>query len=73
MNEQLRFKCSCGKQLGYVAAMDHATQVVNRTCRRCGKRWQVMVEPLRIQDGMRIDKATLLQIPRMSVVRRALR
>jgi len=59
MTTTLTFKCpSCGAKLPQVEAQQIATQVVRRTCRRCKERWQLVVQPLVIKDGVRIDKAT---------------
>lgn len=55
----LTFKCpSCGTKLPPVEAMEVAAQVVKRTCRKCRERWQLVVQPLVVKDGMRLDKAT---------------
>jgi len=40
----LRFNCpSCGAKLRPVEGMDHATQVVRRTCPKCRETWQLKV------------------------------
>ena len=53
------FKCpSCAKNLPPVEAMQAATQITKRTCRHCGDRWLVKVEPPVVRDNMRMDKGT---------------
>lgn len=55
----LTFTCpSCKAKLQPVAAQDIATQVVKRTCRKCRERWQLVIQPLVIREGVRLDKAT---------------
>lgn len=55
----ITFKCpSCGAKLRPVSSMEAGTQIVRRTCRGCGERWQLVVEPLVIREGLRLDKAT---------------
>lgn len=54
------FKCpSCSMNLSAIEIGSVATTVVSRTCRKCGDRWQVIVEPLKHTDDARFDKGTL--------------
>jgi hypothetical protein len=42
----LEYTCpSCERRLRPVEGMTAATQVVKRTCRRCGERWQIVITP----------------------------
>jgi len=62
---RLRLLCPCCEtSLRKVEAMDAATQVISRTCPRpsCRNQWTVVVTPLRVEDGKRLDK--LNWIPR---------
>jgi len=64
---RLRFKCpSCGTALPSVEPWAVATQIVRRTCRGCRERWRLIIEPLVVKDGLRIDKATLTFLGRTS-------
>jgi hypothetical protein len=38
--------------------MDHATQVVTRTCQRCRERWQLVVTPSVVHGRVRVDHAS---------------
>lgn len=70
MVDELTFKCpSCGTKLRAVRAMDVATQVVKRTCRKsdCRETWQLVVQPLIAREGVRIDKASFTFLGRVSI------
>jgi transcription elongation factor Elf1 len=57
---RLKFNCpSCGHKLAGVEAMNFATQVVRRTCPECKDRWQLVVKAIKVDDGVRMDKADL--------------
>lgn len=55
----LTFTCpSCQAKLAGVEAVNLHTQVVRRTCRKCRERWQLVVQPLVVREGVHVDKAT---------------
>lgn len=61
----LTFKCGaddCDAKLPPVEAAQVATQVVKRTCRKCGTRWQLVVKPIMVREGARVDMATLSRL-----------
>jgi transcription elongation factor Elf1 len=63
--DTLTFKCpDCGTKLRPVETMQVATQVVRRTCvkKACGARWQLVVAPIAIREGVRIDKAVMVPV-----------
>lgn len=41
----LRTPC-CDRAAGSTDLMRHATLVVRRTCRRCGRRWSIVLRPI---------------------------
>lgn len=54
----LTYTCpSCKTKLAPVEAAQAHTQVVKRTCRKCQERWQLVVQPLVVREGLRMDKA----------------
>jgi len=54
----LTFTCpSCGTKLAGIEPLDSATQIVTRTCRECGDRWQLVVRAVKVADELRIDRA----------------
>ena len=56
----LRFVCpSCAAKLDGIEPYDVATQVVTRTCRRCGDRWRLVVKVVKVSAGARIDRAEI--------------
>lgn len=67
-NLRLRFKCpSCGRAFDPVVdPPQFATTVVRRTCRgpACREIWQLIVTPLRVREGWRMDKAALTYLGR---------
>lgn len=63
----LRFNCpSCDSKLSPVEGMDHATQVVRRTCPRCRETWQLKVSRLTgiFSEGITLDQAEFTFIGR---------
>jgi len=55
----LHFTCpSCASKLAGIEPAGVATQVVRRTCRHCGERWQLVVTPLTVREDLRMDRAT---------------
>lgn len=50
---------SCGHKLPGVEPMNFATQVVRRTCRKCKDRWRLVVRAVKVEDGIRFDKADI--------------
>lgn len=54
----IAFRCpSCAARLAPVETMDEATQILRRTCPRCGETWQLRVRPIRVTAGARQDAA----------------
>jgi transcription elongation factor Elf1 len=48
----LPYQCpGCQRKLAPVAGMRVATQVVQRTCRGCGARWQIVIAPVQRQSA----------------------
>lgn len=46
MSRELAYRCpDCNRALHSAQGMEVATQVVKRTCRRCGSRWQIVIVP----------------------------
>ena len=46
-NRRLKYHCPvCASPLRPLQGMQVATQVVRRSCRCCGRRWQVIVVPV---------------------------
>jgi hypothetical protein len=39
-----KFACSCGRHLA-LEMMQHATNVVQRTCPKCRSKWQIVITP----------------------------
>lgn len=57
----LKFACpSCGEKLAGIEPFEVATQVVTRTCRKCGDRWQLVVKVVSARAGFRVDKAEIV-------------
>lgn len=68
--QKLRFACpSCGSRLDPIEPMDHATTIVRRTCHRktCRETWQLKVVALRVEEGIRFDKAEFTFIGRRRI------
>lgn len=42
---QLSVKCACGQKLARLTGYRSATNVVDRTCRKCGAKWRVIARP----------------------------
>lgn len=61
----LKFNCpSCGGKLAGIEPVQFYTQVVKRTCRGCGDRWQLVVKVVKVtvdenQNTFRIDRADI--------------
>lgn len=54
------FSCpSCNTKLASVEAMQAATQIVFRTCRKCGDRWMVKLQPTIMKADKMFDIGTL--------------
>ena len=46
MERKLAYRCpDCQRQLAKIDGMEIATQVVKRTCKKCGSKWQIVVVP----------------------------
>lgn len=55
-------RCSCGASLS-VPLMRYATETFTRTCRRCRRRWRLLVEPLPIRrPGVAVHQVTLFPL-----------
>lgn len=70
---KLRFVCpSCGTKFRSVETMNSATQVVERTCsnQECRDSWRLVVSPLKVEDGRRMDKAEIYFIGRKALTSR---
>lgn len=65
MVRRLVYRCgACGGPLRAVEGTLCATQVVNRTCRTCGTRWQLVIKPVRLKNAKGwADLATLVELP----------
>lgn len=63
MLTKLRYQCpDCGRKLAPVPEMRSATQVVKRTCPRCGKGWTLKVTPLASKlPGVRFNVGTFIE------------
>lgn len=45
MTRDIQPQCKCKTMLAKVNASDSATTVCDRTCRKCGAKWRVIVRP----------------------------
>lgn len=60
----LPYRCpDCSAKLPPCNGMKEATQVVKRTCRRCGQRWQIKIATFKMADA-RYDVGTFVAIPK---------
>lgn len=63
MSAKVRPTCpNCGRLLAGVAPMRHATTATRQTCRGCRTSWSIVVAPLKVRDGIRVDMATLAEV-----------
>lgn len=61
----LTFECpDCGAKLAPVDLLQSATQIVYRKCRKssCGRRWQLVVQPIIAGEDVQMHKAEFLGI-----------
>jgi hypothetical protein len=58
----LKSRCGCGRTLPPVEVLDHGTQVVTRTCRDCGQRWQLKVWMVSSQPGVWTNVAVMIRL-----------
>lgn len=64
MAHTVTFQCpSCKGKLAPVEAMQAATQIVFRTCRKCGDRWMVKLQPTIAKADKLFDIGTLTYAP----------
>jgi hypothetical protein len=64
----LRLTCPCCARTLRAPAMDHATQVIKRTC-ACGNQWQITITPLRNDEATRMDRLAWLPLGRVATSR----
>lgn len=50
--------CKCGRKMS-VSANEVATTAQDRTCRKCGARWRVVVRPVASKGQMAIHKVEM--------------
>jgi hypothetical protein len=52
--------CTCGRKLSPLFLGEAATFVVQRTCRKCGAKWQIKVSPMKTATSGWVHRLDLL-------------